>query len=485
MEPPVLAQFPETPVYELNQMVRLVNVRPLTLWAWEQQLGLAGAEQGSDASSRKRRYSQRDLMALMWVRDRIVAGESLQDASARLVAAQRGTRGPGYLTSGPGSSGPLNGGPMSGSLTSGPLSSGALNSGALYPPTQPAGLAPTYDPAQAGAQWAPPTNGSLGAATYTGGAGMRNNSTGSWGSPTDPWSSEQWPTGGQWNAGGQWTQGQDTRPSSQSGPLGRATAGPSGALTGGPQFGGNSGRLGGVFGGKDLPYTPREHSYTQTSANMRELRPYVSQLLQSFARFDTASASAVLTEALQRTTVESVCIGLVQTTVARISELWSKSELSNPEERFALNYLRSFMYSIFHSTPEPMGAPFVVVGCAPNETSDFGALLLAVLWRRAGMRVAFLGRGLDGDQLLQENWPITPAVIALTATTSQRLRTLARIGKRIGELPAPQPIFAFCGPVFVRNPELRRRLHGVYLGDDAATATQYICQLLNMDTFNE
>ena len=465
MEPPVLTKYSEAPLYDLNAVVKQINVRPLTLYAWEQQLGMTGSDPTHEHRTSKRRYSERDLVALLWVRDRVVAGETLHEAAARLLAAQRGSRGTGYPVARSMTSGPLGG-----ISTSPSLNSGQLSSGRLYEPT----AANMYDPSQAGApeSWGQQTTGNLGAATYTGSGslGLRS-SYGAWGAPNDPMSGEHWNP----NFVNPQT---DTRPGGYASPH---------APTGAPQLGTPSGRLNPVFSFPIEPsaYISRDVNMNQSLASLRELRPYVPQLLQSFARFDTARASAVLTEAMRRVGVENVCIGLVQPAIARISELWSKSELSNPEERFALNYLRGFMYSVYHSTQEPIGAPFVIVGCAPNETSDFGALLLAVLWRRAGMRVAFVGRGIDGDQLLQQNWPITPALIALTANSSQRIRALARIGKRVLDLPSPQPIFAFCGPVFVRNPELRRKLTGVYLGDDAVTATRYARQLLNMDTFSE
>ncbi|MDE3229594.1 MAG: hypothetical protein KGO05_06915, partial [Chloroflexota bacterium] len=80
-------------------------------------------------------------------------------------------------------------------------------------------------------------------------------------------------------------------------------------------------------------------------------------------------------------------------------------------------------------------------------------------------------------------WPIPPSIIALTATTSHRLRALARINKRLTESVGPQPIFAYWGSVFARSPELRRRLSGVYLGDDVVTATRNVRELLNMDNY--
>ena len=492
MDPPLLSQYPDTLVYEVSTLVQLIKVRPLTLWAWEQQLGISSGDQGHDANGHKRRYSERDLVALLWVRDMVIGGESPQEAAARLLAAQRGGGTSGYLSGGAMSAGPYGADPTrhgpafgsqpqrratnSGGLNSGALSSDGLNSGALYNRT------PTYDPTQAnpmGEPWAAQPSGSLAAPSYpgmnpaAGGAGMRPTQPGR-AIPPDPWNTDPWGTGGQ-------TSPQDTRPGGFSGPL-RA-----GASSGALQMAGPSGRLGAIYGASLEPslFQSRGASMSQSLSVLRELRPAVPQLLQSFARFDTARAGAILQEALRQYSVEDVCVGLVQPAVARISELWSKSELTNPEERFALNYLRGFMSSVYHLTQEPLGAPFAVVGCAPNETSDFGALLLAVLWRRAGLRVVYLGRGIDGDQLLQQRWPITPAIVALTATTPQRIRALARIGKKLGELPAPQPIFAYSGPIFVRNPDLKRKLTGVYLGDDAVVATRHVRQLLNMDVFGE
>lgn len=465
MEPPILSHFSDQPVYDATTMVQMLRVRPLALWTWEQHLGISEGEAGGDANRHKRRYSERDLMALLWLRDRVIAGETPQDATARLLGAQRGMSGLAQGVSHVMTSGGLTLDPPE--RPGGAMQSGALNSGALYPPPPPPRKPTGFDlpPYRGPDEYASPgPTGALGSAMYPGVSGARPTGFGHTGQP-EPWMNETWgptpPTGGAAFGGSYGTHGL--------------------------QQGGASGQLGGVYASALEPpaFNVRNYSMSQSLAKQRELRPYIPQLLSAYARFDTARAQVILNEALSRYGVENVCTGLVQPTVNRISELWSKSELSNPEERFGLNNLRGFMFSVFQTTQEPLGAPFAVVACAPNETSDFGAMLLAVLWRRAGLRVAYLGRGVDGDQLVQEPWPVTPAIIALTATSSQRLRALARIGKRLAEMPSPQPIFAYWGPMFVRNPELMRKLPGVYLGDDAATATHHACQLVNMDGFSD
>lgn len=469
MEPPILSRFSANPVYDVTTMVQMLHVRPLALWTWEQHLGISDGESSGDPNRHKRRYSDRDLAALLWLRDRVIAGETPQDATARLLGAQRGISGLAQGVSHVMTSGPLGLEPSE--RPGAAMQSGALNSGALYPPPpsqqpQQPRKSSGFDlpPFRGPGDFTPPLTGALGSATFPGASGERPTGFGQTGQP-EPWVNETW------------------GPPQTTGGAGFGSPYATRAL----QQGGASGQLGGVYASALEPpaFNARGYTMSQSLASQRELRPYIPQLLSAYARFDTARAQAILSEALSKYGVENVCTSLVQPTVNRISELWSKSELSNPEERFGLNNLRGFMYSVFHTTQEPIGAQFAVVACAPNETSDFGAMLLAVLLRRAGLRVAYLGRGVDGDQLVQEPWPVTPAIIVLTATSSQRLRALARVGKRLAELPSPQSIFAYWGPIFVRNPELMRKLPGVYLGDDAATATHHVRQLVNPDLYSD
>jgi len=511
MEPPILSQYSDSPIYEISAMLTLVHVRPQALWYWSQSLGISG-DPRSDLSGQRQRYSERDLVALLWMREMVVAGETPQDAAVRLLNAQRGVSGSGYSHSGALGSGAL----VSGALGSGALgmeppnwgtgngASGPLGSplgggsGGLYPSVSNGSSAPTYEPQQfnfaddlrtATQATTQATTGAPGRVSYpnlsmSSGAGM--GSAGA--TPTQPGhgAPDLWRAEREWSSGvrNSTAELRSAGLSGLSGPLRADLPTPSQPL----QQGGFSGRLGAAYGAALEPptYSGRSGVPSQSLSSLRELRPLMQQLLQAFARFDTARAQAILSEALRNQGVDNVCVGLVQPTVARISELWSKCEVTNPEERFALNFLRGFMFSVFNSTHEPLGAPLAVVGCAPNETSDFGALLLAVLWRRAGLRIAYLGRGIDGDQLLHEpRWPVTPSVFALTATTSQRIRALARIGKKVSELPAPTPLFAYWGPIFVRNPDLKRKVNGFYLGDDATTATQSVRRLLNMEGFGE
>jgi methanogenic corrinoid protein MtbC1 len=209
-----------------------------------------------------------------------------------------------------------------------------------------------------------------------------------------------------------------------------------------------------------------------------ELRALQQQLLHAFLSFDTAAANRVLELALSSRSFEAICLGLLQPTLAQVREKWSRRELSTPEERFALQYARAFLFSTFHRTYERPDAPMVVVAGGPREEEEIGVLIHAAFWRRARFRVVYLGPDAEGSSLIEQVREKHPALVALHITSAQRVRTLSRFAKDFSRIEAPRPFFAFTGPVFVRNPELKKKVSGVYLGDDPWQATWHLKHLL-------
>lgn len=441
-DPPNLAMFPADPQYDLATIVQLVGVRPMTLWAWEQQLGIPRPErQGDGTGGTVRHYSERDLVASVWLRDQIMAGLLPQVAANRLNAAQRA-----FAEAGPNQPEGLGSGEAGGGVPprnlSGPLGFGASP--------------------QRGARTGGPVVG--GYTSFGGDAPMRGGTTGTWG-PVNPSSSSfsgvrrPIPSGPlSWGR--------------TSGPLGVSRGGQSGPLTYGAITGRASGPLRGPNTGGRM---------TQGPGGSRELRALVQPLIRAFATFDTLTANGLVDEGLSSHSVETVCVGLLQPVLNRLSELWSRHEMTNPEEHFGLNFVRGWLYTVFTQAQERVDGPLAVITCGPRETNEIGALMLATFWRRAGMRVVFLGQDLDGQSLAQDVELRRPRLVCVCITSSQRVRALARIAKDINSIAAPTPKFTYSGPVFARNPELQQKVSGEYLGDDPATATWHAMHLLGMD----
>jgi methylmalonyl-CoA mutase cobalamin-binding subunit len=213
-------------------------------------------------------------------------------------------------------------------------------------------------------------------------------------------------------------------------------------------------------------------------ASARELRSLVPSLVRAFGLFDTYAADRIMNEALAVRHLETACIGLLLPALTRVSEMAARREASLSEERFAITYVRARLYHVFAATQERFDGPLVTVTCGPREWHDIGALTLATFWKRAGMRVIFLGQDMEGEGLVEDSRLRRPQLVCVSIMSTQRLRALARIAKAIGQIEAP-PIFTYSGAIFARNPELRQRIAGTYLGDDPASATWQALRLLS------
>lgn len=457
-EPPVLENYSGDPKYDLQTIVTLVGVRPMILWSWEQQLGVTSVPRSEEEpGASARRYSERDLVAFLWLREQIVSGKAPADAAAILHAGQpRQTSFSSF-------------GPRRGSATR-PLSAEAWAEAGL-----PRNSVPDLRPSVQDLRSQPggPAAGapSLGGATYLPlqpGAGVYGDAFSGQVGRADRSDALSRPLG-----------------ASLSGPLGGSLSGPLNAprqptMSGPLRAGVPSGTLGPRFSRPDLAQGQGAGAGPGGPVSAPELRTLLPQLIRAFASFDTLAANHVLDTALGSRSLETICLNLLQPALARIGELYARRELSMPEERFALQYARSFLFSHFHRTPERPDAPMAIVACAPREMSEIPALMLAVFWRRADTRVVYLGPDMDGDELLAKTREMRPAVVSMVVTMPQRVRTLARISRRFASVEGKRPIFGYCGPVFTRHPEQRQRVEGVFLGDDAWQATWHLRRLLGM-----
>lgn len=400
---PNLAAFSGAPKYDLPTMVQLVGVRSMVLVGWEQQFGIPAPRRANDTQAR--RYSERDLIAVLWMRDQILNGTSPSEAATKLLAMQ-GTEEFGRQ---PYSTRPL------GQRETRPLSQADIEF--VNERMQAAGGGPG-----AGA-------GTLGSsASWPMPPGIRP--TASHGSPVG--------LGGTASTGG-WEPAEIAR--------GRQTRPVTGTL----------------------------------GATRREPRALVPDLVRAFVSLDTAAAHRVTQEALTGRNIDTVTVNLLQPALQRVGEMWTRHEASTPEERFAENYVRAMLFSFFHGTYEQPNAPLVIVCCGPHERNEIDALTLAVAWRRFGTRVVYLGQDVEPASLVEEARRRRPALVAVAITASQRVRTLARLAKAMDQIGIARPYFGFYGPVFVRNPELRKRIGGIYLGDDTSTATFHLERLLGKE----
>jgi cobalamin-dependent methionine synthase I len=103
--------------------------------------------------------------------------------------------------------------------------------------------------------------------------------------------------------------------------------------------------------------------------------------------------------------------------------------------------------------------------------------MIATLLKEDGYRVEFLGADLPVDDLVAYTDDVKPAAVLLSATSEWSAAEMSTLQERLARLQ-PAPIFGYGGQAFVRFPELRSRVPGIFLGETAAKGCSALVKLL-------
>jgi MerR family transcriptional regulator, light-induced transcriptional regulator len=209
------------------------------------------------------------------------------------------------------------------------------------------------------------------------------------------------------------------------------------------------------------------------SATMYNMRFVQERLLAAFIQLDEDEASQLMASMLAIYPVEQICTQLVTPTLWEIGRLWEHGSISVSIEHFASAFFHGWLTNLLHVTPVNTTDPLVITCCAPGEEHELAPLILSLLLRRAGLRVAYLGQSIETKGLLQTARQLSPALICVSVTLKPFLETVIELGQKLQELPSPRPEFIFGGQLFEQHADLIAQVPGVYVdGDMQTTITQ-------------
>jgi DNA-binding transcriptional MerR regulator len=200
--------------------------------------------------------------------------------------------------------------------------------------------------------------------------------------------------------------------------------------------------------------------------NMRFVR---ERLLDAFNSLDEATASRLMATMLAIYPIEQVCTELMTPTLWQIGSRWEKGLLPVAIEHFASAFFHGWLTTLLHAMPTNTTHPLVIACCAPGESHELAPLMLSLLLRRAGIRVAFLGQSIETESLLQTARQLSPALLCVSVTLMSSLEAVTELGQKVQELPSPRPILIFGGQMFEQHADLIARVPGVYVDGDMQT----------------
>ena len=192
--------------------------------------------------------------------------------------------------------------------------------------------------------------------------------------------------------------------------------------------------------------------------------------------FSESTAEQILNQAFSLFPVEAVCIEVLQKGMSEIGERWYENRASVQQEHFASSLAMRRLDALLSASPAPTRNQTVLVGCPPEEWHTFTPLLLALLLRRRGLNVIYLGANVPADQFSVTVKNIKADLVVLVA---QQLITAATLQQTALVLSSQEIPVAFGGRVFSIHPELPASFSGYFLGHDLLAALDQIEVLLN------
>ncbi len=201
-------------------------------------------------------------------------------------------------------------------------------------------------------------------------------------------------------------------------------------------------------------------------------------LLAKLLAFDEVQADRILEEAFVVYGLEAVTEHIIAPAMVQVGELWHRGGTSIVAEHFASNYLRRKLDAMVNASPRPESGRPIVLGCAPGDWHELGLLLIHLFLRRRGLNSLYLGQNVPVSQFVEEMQRLHPVMVIIAATTATSVPGLIDLASAVQSMRAPKPLFGYGGRIFNTQPELRAGVPGIFLGESARGAVEYVVALV-------
>lgn len=201
-----------------------------------------------------------------------------------------------------------------------------------------------------------------------------------------------------------------------------------------------------------------------------------SQWVEACLSFSESSAEQVLNQAFSIFPIEAVCIDVLQKGMAEIGDLWYANRTSVQQEHFASALAVRRLDALLSAAPAPTRNQTLIVGCPPDEWHTLTPLLLALLARRRGFRVLYLGANVPVTQFTDTVQNTRADLVVLVA---QHLLSAATLRHTAFALAAQKIPVAFGGRIFNLRRTLADWIPGYFLGNDLTSALDEIELILS------
>ena len=196
-----------------------------------------------------------------------------------------------------------------------------------------------------------------------------------------------------------------------------------------------------------------------TNPNLDGLR---TAWLNACLAYDESQADQIFNQAFALHSVETVTSNLIQQGLHELGEMWLSGKASVQQEHFATGLVMRRLETLIASSPAPTRRETILLACPPDEWHTFSLVLLHLHLRRRGFPTVYLGANVPMARIEEMIQTIKPSLIVMAA---QQLITAATLRQASVMLAKKGHLVAFGGRVFNKVPDLRKLIHGEFIGE--------------------
>ncbi|MEW6241314.1 MAG: B12-binding domain-containing protein [Chloroflexota bacterium] len=199
-----------------------------------------------------------------------------------------------------------------------------------------------------------------------------------------------------------------------------------------------------------------------------------AEWIASCLKFNETAAEQTLNQAFSMFPVEAVCTNILQRALSEIGELWYGNRASVQQEHFASALAMRRLDALLAASPAPSRKQTVIVGCPADEWHAFTPLLLALLLRRRGLNVIYLGANVPNVQFAETASAVRADLVILIAQTLVTAATLQHVAQTLASQDIPA---AFGGRIFNVFPSIVESIPAHFLGNTVEAALDEVDRL--------
>lgn len=200
-----------------------------------------------------------------------------------------------------------------------------------------------------------------------------------------------------------------------------------------------------------------------------------AEWLQACLSFSETQAEQALNRAFSMFPVEAVCIEVLQKGMSEMGARWYQNQASVQQEHFASGLAMRRLDALLSASPAPTRNLTILIGCPPTEWHTFTPLLLALLLRRRGLNIIYLGANVPAERFAETAQRVKASMVILVAQT---LNSAAHLQHVALSLHSQNVSSAFGGRIFNLRKSIVDFIPGDFLGNSLEEAVLEVENLL-------